>query len=78
MIALGIDAGSLGGGSAAEGTVVGGGMEVPDASESVDGGRGGNWNEDEDARRALRPLLMEEAPIDERRSVAMAQKLLEV
>ena len=64
-------AGSFGGGSGAGGTDAGGGIEVPETSESVDGGRGGNWNEPDDARRAL-PI--EEAPRDERRSVAMAQK----
>ena len=82
---IGIEAGSLGGGSGAGGAKVGGGsgaeggcasegggVTVLEVSESVDGGRGGNVDEDEDIRR---PLLMDEAPKDERRVVAMAQKL---
>ena len=67
---IGFGVGSLGGGRGAAGIGVDGGIEVPDASESVDGGRGGNWVEEKDRRRML---CKEEAPKDERRSVAMAQ-----
>ena len=82
---MGLEAGSLGGGSGAGGANVGcgrgaeggwarvgGGMEVAEVRESVDGGRGGKCEEDEDIRRAL---LMDEAPKDERRVVAMAQSV---
>ena len=81
VIGIGTEAGSLGGGSGAggvklgggsgaEGALVGGGIEVPDVRESVDGGRGGRYIEDVDARQ---PLLMEAAPKEERCSVAMVQ-----
>jgi len=69
---MGFKEGSLGGGMGAEGATVGGGIAVPNVSEPVDGGRGGNWIEEDDNRR---PLWMEEEPNDERRSVAMAQKV---
>ena len=75
VIGIGMGAKSFGGGRGAGDMDAGGGgagMEVSDASDSVDGGRGGSWNEEEDA---LRALVREAAPKDERRSEAIAGKL---
>jgi len=66
---LGNGAGSFGGGTgAAEGAGVG--MEVPVVRECVDGGSGGSWNEEEEARR---PLLIK-LPNDGRRSEAIVEE----
>lgn len=65
---MGNGAGSLGGGIGA-GEDAGAGMEVPAVRESVEGGRGGSWNEEEEARR---PLL-EELRNEEGRSTAIVE-----
>lgn len=45
-------AGSLGGGIG-DGEAAGAGIDVPAVRESVDAGSGGNWKEDDEARRPL-------------------------
>ena len=62
--------GSLGGGIGGEADA-GAGIEVRLESESVDGGRGGRWIDEEDNRRAL---WMELAPKEDRRSEAIAKR----
>ncbi len=66
---MGNGAVSLGGGTGA-GEGAGVGMEVPAVRESVDGGRGGSWNEEEEASC---PLL-EELPNEDRRSKAIVKE----
>lgn len=70
---MGVLAGSLGGGIGA-GKGAGAGMEVPAVSDSVDGGKGGSWNEDEEARRPP----WEELAKDARRSEAIVGKSVRI
>ena len=61
---------SFGGGTGGRGTGVGvgAGMDVPEARESVDGGRGGNVYDAADDRRPLLEVL-DEAPTEGRCSL---------